>query len=264
MQANRSKVLSGSTDGNCESNGFSVTLRFNGKVLLLGVLLLPLLLRLGFWQLERADEKRNLQSYIAQQQSLPLVPSPDLQSLDNSWRYRQVSLTGHLDRQRYWFIDNKIHQAQVGYEVVVPLLTEQGITVLVNLGWVKAPPRREQLPVIDLPENQISLRGRFYQPQPNRLVRNLESQQQVDGSWPRRVQQLQHQQAEAELGMALFAEQLQLSPEDPAAFVVQWRDINVSPAKHMGYAVQWFAMALVLVIALLVVNTNLWQWLWKR
>ena len=38
-----------------------------------------------------------------------------------------------------------------------------------------------------------------------------------------------------------------------------WQVVNVSPAKHRGYAVQWFSMAAVLALLYLARSTNLWQ-----
>ena len=41
--------------------------------------------------------------------------------------------------------------------------------------------------------------------------------------------------------------------------MVDWQVVNVSPQKHQGYAVQWFAMAAVLFIFYLLRSSNLWQ-----
>jgi len=38
-----------------------------------------------------------------------------------------------------------------------------------------------------------------------------------------------------------------------------WKLINQTPAKHHGYAVQWFAMAVALVISMVFSCTNLGQ-----
>jgi len=38
----------------------------------------------------------------------------------------------------------------------------------------------------------------------------------------------------------------------------------VQPSKHTGYAVQWFAMALVLLIMAVIANSNLADWLKQR
>ncbi len=40
--------------------------------------------------------------------------------------------------------------------------------------------------------------------------------------------------------------------------------VNVSPAKHRGYAVQWFTMAVVLLIFFFLRSSNIWQLLGGR
>jgi cytochrome oxidase assembly protein ShyY1 len=51
----------------------------------------------------------------------------------------------------------------------------------------------------------------------------------------------------------------------PGALEVDWQVINVSPAKHHGYAVQWFAMALALAVIFGFRSSNLWEFLtWRK
>jgi len=37
-----------------------------------------------------------------------------------------------------------------------------------------------------------------------------------------------------------------------------WPVVNVSPAKHRGYAVQWFTMAAALIVFFVFRSSNLW------
>ena len=43
-----------------------------------------------------------------------------------------------------------------------------------------------------------------------------------------------------------------------------WTTVAVQPQKHTGYAVQWFAMALTLLIMTIVANSNIVSWLKKE
>ena len=54
----------------------------NWKTLLFVLVTMPILIKLGFWQLERADEKRALQARYAQQQLAPPVPLSTLASTE--------------------------------------------------------------------------------------------------------------------------------------------------------------------------------------
>ena len=42
--------------------------------------------------------------------------------------------------------------------------------------------------------------------------------------------------------------EIRIAPDSPAALAAEWPVVNQSPSKHVGYAVQWFAMAAVLAV----------------
>jgi len=58
-------------------------------------------------------------------------------------------------------------------------------------------------------------------------------------------------------GRTVFPFEVRIQPDSPHALVAEWAVVNQSPSKHIGYAVQWFAMAAVLVIIGLLRLTNL-------
>mgnify|MGYP000143624448 CR=1 FL=1 len=60
------------------------------------------------------------------------------------------------------------------------------------------------------------------------------------------------------------AYQLRLDQDSPGALQTGWAAVSVQPAKHTGYAVQWFVMALVLLLMTLIANSNLVEWLKQR
>ena len=79
----------------------------NKKLLLLSLCLFPLLIGLGFWQLDRADEKQRIvEQYSTNQQAAPatfgvLVTGDSLQ-------YRSAWLKGKLDPERRLILDNRV------------------------------------------------------------------------------------------------------------------------------------------------------------
>lgn len=260
-----SRVQQSMTSKRVASEKFSVAPRINWTVLCLGLVFLAILLRLGFWQLERADEKHQLLSHIEQQQSLPAV---DLEStihdLENTGgglvedlKYRQVTVRGQFDAERYWLLDNQVQQGVVGYHVIGLFVSERGLRMLVNRGWIAAPQYRERLPAVSFPAGVQTLNGRLVLPSDNPLMISAPAKDQTVDTWPKRIQKVVIAEAEQTLGQALLPALVQLTADDPAALLMEWRDINVSVSKHRGYAVQWFAMAAALVVALVFANTNL-------
>lgn len=227
-----------------------LTLSLNRKITILSLLFLSLLLHLGFWQLERAQEKNLMQQKMDETLLQPRINLSGTEK--NIPLFRRVELQGEFKTKNFWLIDNRVHHGRVGYEVVAPYTLKNNVTVLVNLGWVPAPVTRDLLPQVDLPLTH-SITGRLYQPSSNNMVRNVE----VSQTWPRRVQELSFLQAAEDLGTSVYPAVLRINGDDPSAFIAQWRWLNSSADKHYGYAVQWFLMAVVLCIAWLLANSNL-------
>jgi surfeit locus 1 family protein len=217
--------------------------RFDWKLTLLTALLLPLLLSLGFWQLRRAEEKLELQEqYAARQREAPvafeqLSASGDLQ-------YRQVELTGRYDNAHNFLLDNRIHQGQPGYDLITPLVTASGTLVFINRGWLPQGPTRAQLPAIAAIDGTVTVSGSVYVPVGTPLVLGDVT---ADG-WPRVVQTLDPMPMAAAAGYAeAFPYSIRLADGAPGVLVRDWPVISMTPERHQGYAVQWFAMAAMLV-----------------
>jgi surfeit locus 1 family protein len=66
--------------------------------------------------------------------------------------------------------------------------------------------------------------------------------------WPLRVEFIHLAQLAPLIGSSLYPYVLYLSPQHPAAFAVERHFVLFPPARHWGYAVQWFALALTLLI----------------
>lgn len=222
------------------------------KLTLLVLIFVPLLLQLGYWQLGRADEKQALLAAYQQQQALAAIPLSHIHtSLKQSAAtttpvsYQKVRVTGVYDSERYWLLDSRSRQGQVGYEVVMPLLMASG-TVLVNRGWVPAPLDRQHLPAITTPSAELTLQGYLAAPQANPMVKHGHSD--WSAPWPKRVLQLDLQQAAEDLNTALHPQLLKIDADQASALRTEWTVVNLLPEKHRAYALQWFAMALALLL----------------
>lgn len=211
---------------------------------LLALLFVPLLMCLGFWQLERAEEKQQLLAVYQQQQNLPAQEFSTLGENQSEISYQPIIITGQYDKKHYWLIDSQSRNGKVGYEIIMPLWVDDQ-WVLVNRGWVIAPRLRSDLPVVETPEKQVTIEGYFHTPSKNRALAN--SSNDLSQPWPQRVLQLDFEQAETLLNAKVYPQVLRINEESPSALVTQWPVINTSPEKHYGYATQWFLMALAFV-----------------
>lgn len=219
---------------------------------LAAALLFPALVWLGFWQLDRAGEKRALSSAFEQASGRPL----ELQEATAEDLYRRVRVSGRYDSERQFLIDNMVHQGRNGFYVLTPLTPAGGgSTLLVNRGWVPQDPARRQLPEIAVAQTPRELGGRVGR-LPAAGLRLGETRAGAV-SWPSVRQFPEIAELEQALGTKLRPWVLLLDPAAPGGYLREWRPPALGPERHLGYALQWFALAATLLVIWIVLT-------WKR
>ena len=209
---------------------------------------LPLLISLGIWQLNRATEK----SLILEQRQEGMASS-GVVHLSNSTddniellKYKNVKLQGHYDVDHQFLIDNQISAGKVGYLVLTPFILSDGSrSVLVNRGWVPLNGNRANLPELTLHTNSVEVTGRVNS-FPSVGIK-LAGAEAPSSGWPSVVQVVDSHILADKLGYALFTFQVELDKELPDGFKREWQVNTIMlPEQHIAYAVQWFALAVTL------------------
>ena len=237
-----------SDEGSNAARGFRPGWRMTGFV----VVMLPVLVSLGLWQLDRADEKRVLEDRYVD--ALGERPRPaESASLDDLPAFARVRVTGRYLSEQQYLIDHQIFQGEVGYWVVSPMVDQDNRAWLINRGFIAAPQRREVLPALPVPDGEVSvvavlwpdlgLPPAFEEVDPARLA---------EQAYPRRVQRLDVDLL-ARLESAVPA-QLRLEGGQPGSLTPASLAVDFNPARHTGYAVQWFALAATLLIGYVVLG----------
>jgi surfeit locus 1 family protein len=211
--------------------------------------LLALLLWLGTWQLQRAGEKRELWAQFEHGADVT-VPLPGAGALPPG-RYAHVSVEGAYRPDRQVLLDNMTHAERAGYRVLTPLERADGTTVLIDRGWVPLGRTRQDLPEIAVAAGPRTVTGRIDSlPRPG-----IELAVPEDGTgWPRVLSFPKQAQLERVLGTALYPGIVLLDAEQPEGYVRAWRPPGLAPDRHVGYSVQWYALALTLLVLWFVVN----------
>jgi surfeit locus 1 family protein len=218
------------------------------------LLALPLLLGLGFWQLDRARQKAELQAAFAEQtQRRPAA----LAEVDpGAGRYRRVIATGWYDGNHQLLLDNQVRDGQPGYHVLTPLRLVQGSAILVNRGWLPLGESRRALPEVSVTTEPLTVTGWLAQPtQPGLRLGDAAGS---DPRWPRVVPYVDYDRLAILLGYPLWPAVILLEPDAPAGYWRDWqpRFGGYGPERHQGYAVQWFALAAALVILYLAASAH--------
>ena len=221
---------------------------------LVTVALLSLLLGLGKWQLDRAAWKQALidrELEISQQSPQPLL---DVLAAGGVLDFRPVVARGSYDLNRQLLLDNRIHEGRPGYQVLTPLrLDGTDSIVLVNRGWLPLGRSRSELPDLPGPNGAIPVSGTLAR-LPEKIFRLDDAEEPMSG-WPQVIQHVEFSKIEQRLGEAVLPVILQLGNEQPHGFSRDWKPVyGIGPEKHTAYAMQWFTLALVLLVIYVGVN----------
>lgn len=201
---------------------------------------------LGFWQLDRADQKRALEaSFEAEGAAIEVTANAD------PALYQHLRATGRFMNERQFLIGNIVQDGRLGFYAITPLeLAGGGPLLLVNRGWTPRPSDGE-LPDVQVADQPRTVRGRA-----GRLPRvgiRPGTALEAGGGWPR----LATYPTVDELGQALQRPVLPyvlLADPDPASGLVRrWEPHQMGPTRHIGYAFQWFALAVAVVAVTIVV-----------
>lgn len=209
-------------------------------------LLFLVLIKLGFWQLDRSEQKRVL---VAKWNDISTPYDAKLQ-YDELNSYKKVFITGYLDKKRYFLLDNRTRKGVAGYEVIGLLDGDNSQKVLINLGWTAAPRSRQQLPIIELPTEKIVVSG-WLNKKSKALV--LKEDQWLEG-WPKRIQKIDVEKAMLALNIDKIERRVFHTETTIRGLKSGYQPVNMTAEKHLGYAIQWFSMAVALLLLLF------WYW----
>ena len=218
---------------------------------LINLLVLAPLLGLSFWQWQRAAEKTQTLARIANWQQQGAVDIARLAMINATGRDGvQMDFIGRWLAPMAWLVDNKMVNGRIGYDVVIAVEDVSAVAnssaLLLNLGWVAAPLQRDLLPAVNIPA-ELHVQGIFRTRITGVLLgTNIENK----GVWPMRIQQVDLESLSVHLNRPLIPGLTYQEKNSP--FLIHYRPVILPPERHKAYALQWFLLAIaVIVIALL-------------
>src|SRR4051812_24955934 len=107
---------------------------------LCAVLSAALFIRLGFWQLDRRQQRLARNAVIAQRMQQQPIALRELTGDTSAIHYRRVRVSGHPDFDRDLALTLRGHLGSPGVDILTPVLVAgSDSAVLVNRGWIYAP-----------------------------------------------------------------------------------------------------------------------------
>lgn len=199
--------------------------------------------RLGMWQLARADEKKQM---LAMQHQRATEIAIDWHSGETlPLQYQPIHVHGHFSPITL-LLDNQHYQHQFGYNVLSPLILDKGDVVLVDRGWVPGHANRDDIPEITTPSTVIEVEGNVYYPaQKSWSLGNIFDKKKDNVAV---IELIDAQILSQFLHKSVYPFIIRMHPKAPNGFVREWPVVAMPPDRHVAYAVQWFAMALVVVL----------------
>ncbi|ENQ8066166.1 SURF1 family protein [Vibrio parahaemolyticus] len=226
-----------------------------GIAVCLTVVVFSLLVKLGFWQLERGQEKQALEQAILARADAPYQSLTSV--LDNNdWREEsvigvKVQAEAKPEPLPVVLLDNQTFQGKVGYLAyqVVSVGQDPITLALLELGFVEGLRTRDSLPTVTTLKSPTNVTGRLYRKSMNPLSSEL-MPEMGEGI---RVQNLNISELNELLNVELMPAVLQPDNLEDWAYPFPWNPLPLTSAKHFGYAVQWFVMAGVFLLLTMVV-----------
>lgn len=211
---------------------------------------------LGVWQLDRAAYKETVLARFDHAAAAPLESLEQAVSGPERNDYPHVEVSGRLEGDRLYFLDDQMRAGRLGVMVFAPLVTDGSMhTLLVNLGFLaKMGADSTSMPdVPPIPDRPVTLTG-IYAPPPlpglklggNPLVRQK--------TWPKVVTWIDTREIGADLHRKVYPHVLLLDPDPHSAYLRHWTANVMPPARHRAYALQWFSFAIAAIVMFFVLH----------
>ena len=217
------------------------------------------MINLGFWQLNRLDERKAANAVVTnamKQQPQPLatvLPEGTATTTEQvkAADYQPVYVTGTYRADEQVLVTNRTNNGSPGYWVVTPLVLADGTAVAVNRGWVPYS-YLEEGPWDDFapPPGTVTVQGLVRQSQVRETNGLVSSPKDSDVGTLRVLARLDVGRLAQQTSERMIPGYISLRVQDPAQndLPVPVPLPELSQGPHLGYALQWFAFSLLTII----------------
>lgn len=200
------------------------------RLVALTIVAAAVMLMLGRWQWGRYELRHEINARIdASQTAAPVALTPGI----SEWT--RVSVTGQYDSTLEILVRNRTVKGKLGYEILTPLVLQDGSAVLVDRGWIPPHPGGPTMTpeVPPAPTGAVTLTGR---------VRATESDPKVElrnGHWEARRIGIPEISSKLPYKVAL----VYVLADDEVTDLVPVPSQRENDWLNLGYAVQWWLFA---------------------
>jgi len=211
---------------------------------------IPLFIKLGLWQYNKAELRKEIQSsYNASLDQDALVLPDNLTDVD-AWKYKKVKVKGQYETKYQILLDNQVEENVAGFHVITPLrLDGSNDYVLINRGWVAGGTNHTDTPTINTPDYSLEIIGFVWVP--SKKIFSLESDNEKS-SWKTVWQHMDMERYQKSIPIHILPLVIKLdSKSNAGGFVRKWQLPASKIATNMGYAYQWFGFTIASILIFL-------------
>lgn len=199
---------------------------------------------LGFWQLDRHDQRAARNALVAERMGAPAADLADLAGVAaDDLAYRRVAVAGRYLADEEVLLTPRSHTGQPGHHVLTPLDTGDGGAVLVDRGWVPFELVDPPVAAASPPAGTVRVSGLVLPDEPaTRFVPGIAAEGELSTVSRADLSRLQRQ-----VSLPLRPYYVQLRSQEPAGadLPLAAAPPELSAGSHLSYAVQWFLFATV-------------------
>lgn len=204
--------------------------------------------RLGEWQLDRLEERREGNSAVVANEGLPPVPYGEVMGgpIADGAQWQRVELVGTYTGEQYQ-VRYRNYEKQAGIEVVSVVRTLEGDEVLVNRGFI---PRKQGQPDTEVlpepPAGEVAVMGYLH--------RDEQGDDTAVVPHEFKVRLVNSEAIGASLGRDLLPGYVILATSAPGNgdILVPMEPPTLNEGNHFSYALQWFAFGAIALVGIVV------------
>ncbi len=214
------------------------------------IICVPLFIKLGLWQYNKAKLKQEMQTSYNASLDYDALALPARLDNPDMWKYKKVKITGHYETKYQILLDNQVEQSRAGFHVLTPLKIEgRNDYVLINRGWIAGKATHTDLPAITTPEGVVEIVGLVWVP--SKKIFTLETTQEKS-QWNLVWQHMDLERYQKSVSLNVLPIVIKLdSNSNAGGFIRNWQLPAEKIATNMGYAYQWFGFAVASILIFL-------------
>jgi cytochrome oxidase assembly protein ShyY1 len=216
---------------------------------------------LGFWQLNRLEQKQNTNTQVIARTALPAsdvqeILGPSLSTASVAYedlQWRVVTAKGQYLANDEVTIINRSQDATAGYSPVTPFLLEDGTVVFINRGFV---PLAQPVPAPS--SGQVTVKGYLRTSQKRTLLSAVDSTDPAATEFHRLDVNLLSQRINKP-SLPMYIQLTQETPALTSTWPAPTQLPELTEGSHFSYAMQWWFFSLVSLTGWIVVSRRALQ-----